>query len=316
MFNSARLKLTIWYAFIIMLISVTFSMVIYHELENEIDRFARAPRFRIERQLYEEYAVETRQRIILSLLFVNCGIIVFSAGMSYFLAGRTLLPIKKMVDEQSRFISDASHELRTPLTSLKSAFEVYLRDKKPTLAQANELVSESVTEVDKLENLSTSLLQLARFERPNDKKNFAEISLEKTILEAIKKTKSKAEITGAEVKILADHNSLTNLWVILLDNAIKYSPKDGLVNIRIDKGSKVVKVEVEDHGMGITSQDLPHIFERFYRANKARSKEGAGGYGLGLAIAQKIVAEHHGTISVTSQEGKGTIFTVHLPIFS
>src|SRR3990167_5936556 len=144
MFNNARIKLPVWYLLIFMLFSVSFSTVIYIALTHEFERFERLQRYRIERRFYNESHTmpnirerfplpldpelikETRNRLGLRLVLINAGILVISGGLGYFLAGRTLQPIKDMVDEQNRFISDSSHELRTPLTSLKIGMEVTL----------------------------------------------------------------------------------------------------------------------------------------------------------------------------------------------
>ena len=106
------------------------------------------------------------------LIIVNSGILILSGGMGYVLSGLTLKPIKDMMDEQNRFISDASHELKTPLTSLKIAFEVYLRGKNPTPQETKTLITESIDEVNKLQSLSESLLQLAQYEKPQEKMVF------------------------------------------------------------------------------------------------------------------------------------------------
>ena len=149
MFNSARLKLTAWYLLGIMCISILFSSIIYRGLMSEVNRFEQIQRFRFERRLEEgeivpktiifklpppipgsqELIEETEKRILIMLITVNAGIFIISGLLGYVLAGRTLKPIKEMMDEQNRFISDASHEFRTPLTSLKSGFEVFLRNK-------------------------------------------------------------------------------------------------------------------------------------------------------------------------------------------
>ncbi|MDP2638251.1 MAG: hypothetical protein Q8P26_04285, partial [Candidatus Levybacteria bacterium] len=149
-FHLARLKLTAWYLVIIMTLSIIFSVVIYSVLTHEVDRLERAQRFFIERRLEEgdfippsrfrtfqervpinpELVAETKQRILFMLTFANVGILLVSGGLGYFLAGRTLRPIKEMVDEQNRFITDASHELKTPLTALRTEFEVAMLDEK------------------------------------------------------------------------------------------------------------------------------------------------------------------------------------------
>jgi signal transduction histidine kinase len=205
MFIKTRIKLTLWYLLIIMLVSSMFSVIIYRILSFEIERFENLQRIRIERRIPQmvppfqlpqptpELINETEHRILLMLVFVNCGIFVFAGLLGYILAGKTLAPIKEMMDEQNRFISDASHELRTPLTSLKSAFEVYMRSKTPTVTEAKTLASESIVEVNKLQSLSESLLNLAQYEKPNGSMQFATVDLSKTIRGAIKKVESKAK---------------------------------------------------------------------------------------------------------------------------
>src|SRR3990167_5772072 len=176
MFSKARFKLTVWYLLIIMLISTGFSGVIYKVLTAELDRFSHMQRLRIESRVRSiqprifvdpDLAEETKQRLIVFLLIINSGILFVSGILAYFLAGKTLRPIKEMVDEQNRFISDASHELRTPLTSIKTAMEVSLRDKNLTLKDSKKLIGESIDEVNKLQLLSDELLQLAQYQTLN-----------------------------------------------------------------------------------------------------------------------------------------------------
>ena len=337
MFHSARLKLTAWYLLIIMAISVMFSIIIYRDLSQEINRFEQIQRFRIERRLLENFPApppsplptanpellnETRHRIFLMLIVVN-GIIFFvSGGLGYILSGQTLRPIKNMMDEQNRFISYASHELRTPLTSLKIAFEVYLRGKNPTPQEAKTLVTESIDEVNKLQSLSESLLQLAQYEKPLEQKVFEKTSLTQVVTQAIKKIKpiadsKKINVTSKiqEVTVKGNKDSLIDCLVVLLDNAVKYSNKGaGGISVIVRKSDDEANISVTDHGIGISNQDLPHVFDRFYRADSARLKSTAGGYGLGLPIAKKIIDTHRGTIQVKSKINAGSTFTIRLPV--
>jgi signal transduction histidine kinase len=338
MFEGARLKLTAWYVLIIMIISVGFSVVIFDLVSLEVQRFAVAQRFRMERMFFQDDAPplsqpdvdlvnEARHRLFLILLGINGGILVISGGLAYILAGKTLKPISDMVEEQNQFISDASHELRTPLTSMKSAMEVGLRDKSLEIKEAREMLAENIEDVDKLQALSDHLLQLAQYQKPDNKvlqSRMEKVPIAEVVAGAVKKTSPMAKIkkitinsSGVEeVEIKANKYNIHDLLVILLDNAIKYSPKNKTVTIEAKRNDGQVIIKVTDEGMGITEKDLPHIFERFYRADSARSKETAGGYGLGLSIAKKIVELHRGNITVRSKIGTGTTFTVKLPVFS
>lgn len=343
MFQSARLKLTAWYLLIIMCVSVSFSVVIYRMLTLEVERFARLQRSRIERRFEidvpvppsafpnfsvppstfvdESLIVEVDQHILLILGAVNLGVLVVAGGLGYFLAGRTLRPIQDMMDEQHRFISDASHELRTPLTALKSSLEVNIRDPKLTIKDAKTLMKESVEDVNKLQSLSDALLTLAQYEKPAVNIAFRRAQLTVIIASALKKTTPMAKQKHITVTdrtkpftVEADESSLTDVFVILLDNAIKYSPNDSEITVTSKRTDSTADITVADHGRGIKPKDLPHIFDRFYRADSSRMKERAGGYGLGLSIAKKIAEMHHGSISVVSAPGRGSAFTVRLPV--
>lgn len=343
MFKKARLKLTFWYLLIIMFISFSFSFVIYKSLTGEVQRFARMQRYRIEHRLPNrelpipdeikelpnpptitdpDLINEVKQRILLMLAEINLCILVISGGLGYFLAGRTLNPIAEMVDEQNRFISDASHELRTPLTALKTSMEVNLRDKNLDLSQAKKIIADNIKEVNKLQSLSDRLLELAHYQNSNSK-HFKTISLKNLINETVQKlvplAKQKQIIIKKDLvdcQIKGNPDGLGNLLTIILDNAIKYSRENTQVVVTLTKKDKSAIVSIKDNGIGIDKKDLPHIFDRFYRADSARTKTRAEGYGLGLSIAKKIVEAHNGIITVKSELKKGTTFTVKLPIFS
>lgn len=312
-----------------MLISLSFSFVIYGFVSNEIDRFATAQRFRIERRLDPflpptvdvDLINEVHNRLILSLGVVNAAILLISGTMSYFLAGRTLKPIAAMVDDQNRFISDASHEFRTPLTSLKSAMEVGLRNKKLTLTQARKMISANIADVNELQALSDELLQLAQYQKPNGLMKFDSISLEDIVTKAIQKigpiaqTKQISFVNRTKnTKFQGNLTNLVDLLVVLLDNAVKYSPAKSKITLVSKNFKNSLSLSVLDRGIGITATDLPHIFDRFYRADTARADSDINGYGLGLSIAKKIADSHHGSISVDSIIGQGSTFTVRLPL--
>jgi two-component system, OmpR family, sensor histidine kinase CiaH len=333
MFEKARIKLTAWYLLIIMSVSIIFSLVIYSGIDREFERFDRAQnmRLKIETQLMlpfpppqlHEFDAQTaaaaRVRLVTTLILINLGILGIAGIAGYFLAGRTLRPIKEMMDEQNRFVADASHELRTPLTSLKTSIEVNLRNKDLTLRQAKELIKSNLEEVELLRVLSDGLIRLTYYQKPNGNIIFEKVTLEEIADNAVGKitamamaNKIKINLKIGKLQVKGDRKSLTELLVILLDNAIKYSKPNSSVKILASEINNRAVIAVSDEGIGIDKKDLPHIFDRFYRAEKSRSKKDVSGYGLGLSIAKKIVEIHNGTIAVKSEKGEGATFTVTL----
>ena len=332
MFKTARIKLTGWYLLIIMLVSVSFSVAIYRVLTSELDRLERVQRVRVEFQLPggrpvldHDLLEETKNRVELILILINLIILAGSAYAGYILAGQTLNPIAEMVDEQNRFITDASHELRTPLTSLKSEIEVNLRDSNLSLDQAKTLLKSNLEEVNSLQVLSDGLIRLTQYSAQGGSafggQKGQAVSLEVVAREAIRKVthaaKEKRITISSDIRsgiIEGNKTSLTELLVIFLDNAIKYSAKQKTVHLTGKKTDGHVIIEIADHGFGIDDKDIPHLFDRFYRTDKSRTKTNIPGYGLGLSIAKQIVDQHNGTIRVQSKLKKGTTFTVELPI--
>ncbi|MBP9716957.1 MAG: GHKL domain-containing protein [Candidatus Levybacteria bacterium] len=340
MFHSARIKLTLWYLLIIMAISLLFSVVIYQSASTEFRRFENM-QHRITKDFERKFAPfppgqgrgqnfilftnkdaeeikEARERFILMLGFINVSILVIAGTAGYFLAGRTLKPIQEMMEEQKRFISDSSHELRTPLTTLRTEIEVALRSKKLSSEQASKILRSNLEEVISLQMLSNNLLQLAQNGKLVNRDLVEVISINTVINDAIRKTEKiakskqiKIKNNVTDIKIKGVQDRLTEVFVILLDNSIKYSKNKERIEISSRKTDGKVKISVTDHGMGISKKDLPHIFERFYRSDQSRSEKG---YGLGLSIAKKIVESHNGSISVKSELGKHTTFVVNLTI--
>ncbi len=313
-------------------------MAIYEVLTNELDRVERIQRLRQIHQLSlpddpfgfsqrpsREFILdpqlieETKERLAGILLLVNLGILGASSLAGYFLAGRTLRPIKEMVDEQNRFVTDASHELRTPLTSLKTTTEVYLRDKNHTLEESDALHKSNLEEINNLQTLSDNLIKLTQYQKSNGNMVFTDASLADITEEAVKKVANLAKFKKItllnkieDTKIEADRQSLVEMFVIFLDNAIKYSHKNTTVTMSTRVQDRFVEIEIKDEGVGIAKKDISHLFDRFYRVDKSRTKTDVAGYGLGLSIAKQIVDKHNGLIKVESEVGKGTIFKVFL----
>lgn len=337
MFQSARLKLTAWYLIIILCISFAFSAVIYAFLSREVERFARVQRLRIERQhtpfgfipqpeqiaiaLDPDLIAETKYRILYTLVVINGCIMVIAGGLGYILAGRTLSPIQKMVDEQYRFVQDASHELRTPLTSLKSSLEVSLRDKNASLSDLKLIIKDAISDTNKLQSLTDALLRLAQYEKPEIQIVHDPVDMSRVISAACASVKSVAQQKKITIKksseacfVKGHEQSITEVFIILLENAIKYSNPKSTITIKAKQKDQHVHISVADHGFGISNTDLPHIFKRFYRADAARTKSDQSGYGLGLSIAKHLVNIHNGSIAVESVPDSGSVFTVILPV--
>jgi signal transduction histidine kinase len=333
MFQNATVRLTILYTAIIVVICIIFSAIVYSVSVNELRSglFAqqgfieRLPRFRGDilndptiMAQRDQFLQAGRSRIIWGLIRTDLLVIVLGGIGSFFLARRTLKPIQEAHDAQVRFTADASHELRTPLMAMQAETEVALRDPKLTKEQAKSQLKSNLEEIDKMASLTGALLQLAR---NGEQLNPTRVSLEDVVVTAVagvsslaknKKIAIRNKVQTVEVK--GDRSGLIQLLTILLDNAIKYTPNEKTVTLSSSRSDGHVMVSVTDQGRGIKSSDLPHLFERFYRADASRSKANVEGYGLGLAIAQKIVEAHQGSFEVKSTPGQGSTFTIKLPV--
>lgn len=266
-------------------------------------------------------SLKSKSDIRQSLIYLNIGVVVLGIPFCYFLARRTLKPIEIAMDKQVRFSSDASHELRTPVTALRVRNEVALRNPKLSLVQAKRVIQDSANQALRLEKLSEALLQLSR-----DETKTAEA--EKIHLEDIANEAMNLHIGSAQAKQISISDEVSNVSVlgnrqdvvqivsILLDNAIKYSPKKSAIVITSSTDQKHGFIHVQDNGQGIRATDIPHIFDRFYRADHARTTTDIQSYGLGLSIAQKLARHNGGTLQVQSTRGKGSTFTLSLPLSS
>jgi two-component system, OmpR family, sensor histidine kinase CiaH len=330
MFRSAVLKMTVLYLAIIMVISVFFSINLFFTSVSEVERSVnRGQRFfqnggrmmlplddnELINQRNEQLAV-ARNNVLWQLVYTNIAILFVAGGISYVFARVTLRPIEAAHEKQKRFTSDASHELRTPLAAMKAEIEVQLRDKNSTKADLADILVSNLEEVEKMQKLVGGLLSLAR-----DDKGKLEITsfpaytdIENVCnkFRKIKKTKIDNNIEKTLI-VTADRTYFSELISILIDNGVKYSSDNVEVSVSSVAHSKQVEIRVTDQGIGISKEDLPHIFDRFYRSDSSRAKEGTDGYGLGLSLAKKIVELHKGEISAKSELGKGTTFIVKLP---
>ncbi len=224
--------------------------------------------------------------------------------------------ISKLLNSQRRFVADASHELRTPLTSLRVNVET-LKKQLAHNPDSLEVLADVSTELERMSRLVNGLLELARADAGLHLER-RRMDLSQVVAEVYQKALAaqngvQISLTKLEpVTVLGNPDYLHNALYVLVDNAVKYTPPGGHVWISLDRFDRWARATVADDGMGISPEDLPHIFERFYRAKSARRK---GGTGLGLSIAQWVAHEHGGQITVESSPGKGSTFVLWLPAY-
>ncbi len=230
---------------------------------------------------------------------------------------QTLERLEKLFDSQRRFLADVSHELRTPLTVIKG--EVGL------MRLTNQLDAESLgnieKEVDRLTRLVGDLLLLAQAESGRLPLDFQTVELDTVLLEVLQQMRTlasgKVELNLLDIDqalVQGDRDRLKQVLLNLIANAVNYTPPGGEVCLSLRQQDGQAQLVVEDSGPGIPVEDLPHIFDRFYRADPSRKRSENSGFGLGLSIAQWIVQRHGGRIEVESQPGQGARFTVWLPV--
>jgi two-component system, OmpR family, sensor histidine kinase CiaH len=339
MLHSARFRLTAFYLAILLCFSlvITFGIraLALHEYElsnraqlgevyslqknffdDSIETFVLPPPRSQFANLQQNQDDLVRAHLNRDMLILNLCALVLGGVLSYWYAGRTLKPIIEAHDAQKRFASDASHELRTPLANMKVENEVFLRQKAFSEPEARELITSNLEEVQRLESLADNLLQLTQYEQANLKLGTVPI---RTIVDnALLHTAKALEARGVKIDkklvpahVLGDRSSLERLLSIIIDNAIKYGPEKGAVFITGTKTSGQYLLKVRDEGPGIAETDLPHIFDRLYRGDKARSSK-AEGYGLGLALAKQIAIANQASIVAQNAKPRGAEFTLEL----
>lgn len=330
-FRSATVRLTVSYLVILMSLSIIFSTGIYLVASNELQNRVNIFQTNIEETLEPSHLpkldaiihasdkLRISSMLIADLIYINLVIFVGGGFISYLLARRTLVPIRKLHEAQSQFTSDASHELRTPLAVMKTELEVALRDKNATTDELKEVLSSNLEEVDKISKLAEMLLNLSRLD--NTKLKFSAVNLDKLtsgVIGDFKQAKGRIKFISKKQQIIyGNETAIVDLVRVLIDNSIKYSPKDSEILIKISKQEDALaKFEITNKGPGIKSNKIPHIFDRFYRVDTSRTSGAEKGYGLGLALAKNITELHGGEISVKSTPNKETTFTFVLPLNS
>lgn len=263
--------------------------------------------------------------LLIVMVVISVIFLIIAAFAGHLLAGKAMIPIKQAFFRQREFVADASHELRTPLSVLQLSVEAVQNDNDQKLSQfSTQVLDDMNSEVQRMTKLVTDLLTLARADAGATniiKEKFDLAAMAETLIRSLQPLAVvkdvKLEMRGEEaLSIMADRERISQLFLILIDNAIKYTPAGGKVDILITRTATPkpsVTIAVSDTGEGISENDQKLIFERFYRVDKVRSRED-GGTGLGLSIAKWIVDVHGGKIKVESTPGKGSSFIVSLPM--
>lgn len=337
LFESARLKLTIYYFIVLAVFCIVLTVGVRRLTDYELERSGLAERGTIQdlfrnyyndtdtppNSMYPRYFENSQQRQAdetrrdLDRDFVLFDVLLLAAGavVSYWYAGRTLRPIEEAHEQQRRFTSDASHELRTPLASMRLENEVFLRQKNFSEKDAREQLASNLEEVERLEKLANNLLALSKYEYAN--MSHEPVNVVEVVHDALARARGNRQaksVTFSEevqpAKLDINRDSVVELLGILLDNAVKYGGTPGKVEVAGKLASDVYILTVRDHGTGIAEQDLPHIFERMYRGDKARSSKIAG-HGIGLSLARQIAEANGAELIVgNASKGSGAVFTL------
>lgn len=257
---------------------------------------------------------EALDKLLIGLLVGGAAGLILAAVGGWWLAGKSLRPVRVAFERQHAFVSDASHELRTPLAVIRANAE-FLQTEQPENVEVRDIVGET----DRLSMLVDTLLAVARDDE-GARASYTPVDLTDVVETAVASFKPLAvehelELTYAtpdRLMVTGDRDQLRQVLVILLDNAVRYTPNGGRIHVQARPDGKDAVLTVHDTGIGIPEQALEHVFERFYRGDEARNRQ-SGGAGLGLAIARDLVTRHAGRISVTSTEGAGTTFTIQIP---
>jgi signal transduction histidine kinase len=259
-------------------------------------------------------------RLILVLLPVGLGALVLAGVGGLFMSRRAMRPVRESFERQRTFVADASHELKSPLSLVKINAEVLLRD--PYVPDAQEILGHQLSEINRMNELLTDLLTLARLDAGKLAVGQEPFDLAKAISETAERFSARAFAEGKRLEVR--HSGKVAAWgdaertgqilAALLDNALRHTPPGGLVTVTCRNRDGRAEAEVRDSGPGIPPEHLPRVFDRFYRAEYARTRgEATPRTGLGLSIARGLVRAQGGDLTAENAEGGGALFRLSLP---
>ena len=263
-----------------------------------------------------------------TLAVVEVAALAVFLVISLFFSRWALRPVARAWTQQRRFVADASHDLKTPLTVILANTSIALEHPERSVASQSQWLESTQHEAEAMQGLVGDLLTLAKMDEEEAavqsgaaRPALEEVDLSDVIEGEVLQFESVAFERGVKlgsqvepgIKLRGNEQRLRRLAGTLIDNACKYVDDGGAVDVALSRAGKQAKLEVRNTGAPISPEDLPHVFDRFYRADKARTG-GAGGHGLGLAIARAIAEEHGGTLTASSTQAEGTAFTATLPL--
>jgi signal transduction histidine kinase len=318
-FKGAVIRLTAFYALGIFSILCVFTFLVYGLFLADIQATLKRDHHIETMEGEEPLVVELTEHLLDVLLIIDAVLFLVTIVVSYVLAKHTLAPLAIAYQKQKRFVADAAHELRTPLAVLKAGYEVTLQ-KERTVPEYQKHMHEALDEVDRLITMSNDLLFLAQggnsAQIPTERISLSEVCASQSELivsyAAHKKIKIIQEI-AEDVHVRGNRNDLTRLVLNVLKNAVDYNKEEGSVTMRLAVRAGYAVVKVEDTGVGIKKADIPFIFERFFKADTARTAQHNTGTGLGLAIVKEIAERHGGYVRASSDVGVGTTIEIALP---
>lgn len=263
--------------------------------------------------------VQTLKNVSNTLILGTAILVTISILASYILSKRAMSPIYEAYQRQTEFVQNASHELRTPLTIIQAKQELLLQEPESKIIDKSEEINLTLKETRRLTKMIKELMTLARADSNQYELNKELTNIDELIKEVIIPYKDYAGLEGKKIildleyqkEISIDKNKISQLFIILLDNAIKYTTEGDTITIKTYLKDGKCNIEIQDTGIGISDIGLERVFDRFYREDKARSRE-TGGTGLGLSIAHTIVKTHGGNIKAMHNTPKGSIFWIRL----
>lgn len=323
-FKTAVIRLTAYYTLGVFCILIVFSVAVYNlfsleverriEIEYEDDEYIPMLEVRTEPLLHE-----VTENLYNILVISDAVLLFFTIIISYVLARKTLAPLEEAYEREKQFVADAAHELRTPLSVLKAGAEVLL-EKDRAREEYRQFVVESQDEINRLITLSNNLLFLVRHTggvaRATQTFSLDEVCVqqcERLVAYATQKGVTVTHQVDAPVTQVGNRDDMARLVLNLLKNAVDYNREGGSVRLTLLKAHREATLRISDTGIGIAPSDVPRIFERFFKADTARTQKSTTGSGLGLALVKEIADAHSGTLRVESKIGEGTTIELRVP---